>query len=158
MKNIDWVKLVISVLFPLTIGLIGSSFTMAAIPVWYEGLNKPAFNPPNEIFGPVWTFLYVLMGIAFYIVWNTKKHALKSIALSFFIFQIVLNLLWSFLFFGVKSPLLALIEIFVLWSMILVTLILFYWIKRQAGWLMVPYLAWVTFATILNFSIVVLNT
>ena len=140
-------------------GGIGSFFTIPAIPTWYAALNKPFFNPPNWIFGPVWTILYILTGIAMGIIANakTKDNKTKKNCYLLFISQLALNSLWSILFFGLKTPLLALLEIMVLLSIIILTTISFYKIKKEAAYLMYPYIAWVSFASILNLSIVLLN-
>ena len=151
-------KLVVAVFICQLAGVIGSIATFPSIPTWYATLNKPAFNPPNWIFGPVWTTLFTLMGIAAYLIWqigyqNPKvKQALKIFAL-----QLVLNSFWSILFFGLHNPLAAFIEIIVLWIAILTTIILFHRLSKAAGWLLVPYLLWVSFAALLNLTIVVLN-
>lgn len=137
---------------------IGSVFTTSAIDTWYTTLQKPFFNPPNWIFGPVWTLLYLMMGISLYIVWNTKTHTKeRRQGLSFFFVQLALNVLWSILFFGLKSPFLALLGILLLWVMIYLTIKNFFKISRTAGWLLIPYLVWVSFATVLNLSLVFLN-
>ncbi len=151
-------RLGISIILPLLAGLIGSFFVMPVIDLWYKELAKPSFNPPDWIFGPVWTFLYILMGIALYFVWqsDTEKKK-KKIAITFFAIQLGLNSLWSILFFGLRRPEAALIEIFILWLAILINLILFRKIKKFAGWLLLPYIIWVSFAAVLNFSIWQLN-
>ena len=136
----------------------GSAFTIGAIDTWYVTLNKPFFSPPNWVFGPVWTLLYLMMGISFYIFLNTKTNAKeKRLGLSLFYVQLALNALWSILFFGLKSQIAAFIGIILLWLAIFLTIRSFLQISKGAGWLLIPYLAWVSFATILNFSIVVLN-
>ncbi|MBI2084227.1 MAG: tryptophan-rich sensory protein [Candidatus Aenigmarchaeota archaeon] len=151
------IKLAISILIPLAVGFLGSLFTTPSIGTWYTTINKPAFNPPDWIFFPVWTTLFILMGISLYLVWenSTKKSGKRS----FYIFgiQLTLNLLWSILFFGMHKPLYALIDIAVLWVAILLTLLEFRKFSKTASLLLLPYLAWVTFATVLNFSIVLLN-
>jgi len=132
-------------------GILGSLVMVPAISGWYQTLVKPSFNPPNWLFGPVWTLLYFLMGISLYLIW-TRKGELK-----WFWAQLILNSLWSFLFFGLKSPGLALIEIVFLWLTILVTIKSFLKVYRPAAYLLYPYLAWVSFASILNFSVWILN-
>lgn len=148
-------KLIISVAIPLIAGFIGSIFTSNKIPSWYETLNKPAFNPPNWIFGPVWTTLFVLMGIALYLVWTSEQP--NNSALWFFGIQLGLNVLWSIFFFGTQSPLMAFIDIIILWFAILATIISFYAVSTTASYLLIPYILWVSFATILNWKIMVLN-
>lgn len=140
---------------PFIAGAVGSLFTFKAIPTWYAGLNKPSFNPPNAIFGPVWTLLYILMGIALYLVIIKNKKVKPAVV--FFIIQLILNSLWSIIFFGLKNPTGALMEIMVLWLAIIVTIFYFWKISRAAAYLLLPYLAWVSFASVLNYFIVILN-
>ena len=145
-------------LFPLGVGFIGSLLTEPAINSWYQGLIKPSINPSNEIFAPVWTFLFILMGISFYLVLINKSNKGKRESVIVFIVQLVLNLTWSFLFFFLKRPDLAFFEIIVLWVAILCNIIEFKKISRLASYLLFPYLAWVSFALILNFLIMRLNS
>lgn len=154
----DFFKLIISVVGCELVGLLGTLFTISSILTWYASLNKPSFSPPNWIFGPVWTLLYFLMGVSFYLIWKKdfKKKKVK-IASMFFASQLALNFLWSPVFFGLRAPLLALIIIIILWVLIFLTIKKFYFLSKWAAYLLVPYLLWVTFATILNASIVVLN-
>lgn len=156
MKKVSFIPLVLFVLVTQMAGIVGGLFTAPAIESWYAGLIKPTLSPPNWIFAPVWTLLYLLMGVAAYLVWkeNTKE---KNDALFLFFTQLVLNSLWSILFFALKNPGLALFEIAILWSLILATLVKFLRIKKWAGYLLIPYLAWVSFATYLNFMIWRLN-
>lgn len=151
------VKLLVSIIVPLAIGAIGSIATTANLNPWYASLEKPVFNPPNEIFGPVWTILYVLMGIALFLVWNAKAKQSKRRAFTFFGIQLALNLLWSLVFFGAQSPLIALFVIVALLVAIVLTAREFYAFSKPAMWLFVPYIAWVSFATALNVAIVLLN-
>jgi tryptophan-rich sensory protein len=151
------VKFIISIGLPFLAGGIGSAFTTPAIPNWYASINKPVFTPPGWVFGPAWTTLYILMGISFYLVWSKTNFVGYQRALLFFVIQLVLNALWSILFFGLRQPLYALMEILVLWVIILITLLQFYKIDKTAGLILLPYLAWVSFATLLNFFIVKLN-
>lgn len=141
------------------VGFLSSIPTRSSILNWYPTINKPFFNPPNWIFGPVWTLLYILMGIALGIIWSkhTKNNSETRTALWFFVFQLGLNALWSLLFFGLKNPLLAFIEIILLWLVIYETIKTFNKVDTVAGKLLYPYLAWVSFATILNGSILYLN-
>ena len=152
--QIDYIKLMVSVGACLIVGFVAGIWTSSSISSWYSTLNKPSFNPPNWLFGPVWTVLYILMGIALYLVWN--NHGSK-IAVMFFVIQLVLNFLWSFLFFSLKNSLIAFIEILVLLMMIVTTTIEFYPISAAAAYLMIPYILWVSFASVLNFSIYWLN-
>lgn len=155
--QIDYVKLIVSIGGCLIIGAIAGLFTSSSIESWYSKLNKPSFNPPNWIFGPVWTLLYVLMGISVYLVWTSESVSGSSLAITLFLIQLLLNFLWSFLFFYFKNPFIAFIEILLLLVMIIVTTIQFYPISTTAALLFIPYILWVSFATILNFSIWWLN-
>jgi tryptophan-rich sensory protein len=140
-------------------GLVGSIFTTPSIPTWYASLVKPAFSPPNYVFGPVWSILFLLMGISAYLVWKEGFGKKKvKIALKIFFVQLALNTLWSILFFGLKSPMVSLAEIILLWVLIFITIKKFYEISKIAGSLLIPYILWVTFASILNLSIVLLNS
>lgn len=139
-------------------GLMGSFFTAPAVKDWYPTLVKPSFNPPNWLFGPVWTTLFLLMGIALYLIWEKGLKEKKGKAVfDFFFLHLALNILWSALFFGLRNPLLGLVEIVVLWGVIAYLIKAFGRIDKRAGWLLVPYLAWVSFAAFLNFSIWKLN-
>ena len=139
-------------------GSSGSFFTYPNIATWYASLEKPFFTPPNWMFGPAWTTLFVLMGISIYLVWEkTGFRKDGRMALYLFVFQFALNILWSFLFFGLRSPLLGIADIVPLWLSILACVVVFGRIRRWAGYFMVPYLAWVTFATALNVSVWLLN-
>jgi tryptophan-rich sensory protein len=154
----DWKKLIISLFIPQLAGTIGSVFTSKTVTSWYTLLEMPWYQPPSWIFGPVWTLLFILMGISFYFVWKEgwEKTEVK-IAIGFFSFQLVLNVLWSFLFFWLRNPGYALIEIFILWITILGNIIIFYKVSKKAAYLLIPYLLWVTFAILLNFAIFRLN-
>lgn len=151
-------KLISSIFVCQLAGILGSIFTMEAIPSWYSTLNKPFFSPPNFVFGPVWATLYFLMGVAVFLVWDKGlKNPQHKVAVKLFGFQLVLNFFWSIIFFGLKLPLPALIEIIILWYLIFRIIRAFYPISKIASYLLWPYLAWVSFATILNLAIVVLN-
>lgn len=152
-----FLKLVISLSLPFIAGGIGSYFTYPAIGSWYLALEKPFFNPPNFIFAPVWTVLYILMGVSFYMVWTQKPSARQKTAIKYFLIQLVLNTTWSIVFFALKNPLLAFINILFLWLFIYLTLREFLVVKRPAGYLLLLYIFWVSFAAILNLSIVILN-
>ena len=152
-----WLKLIFAILISQLAGIIGSLFTITSTNSWYTTIIKPSFNPPNWIFGPVWTLLYLLMGISLYLILTTKKSKNRKIGLYLFFTQLVLNTLWSILFFGLQSPLFAFIEIIILWLAILLTIIYFYKINKKASYLLIPYILWVTFAAILNLSIYSLN-
>jgi benzodiazapine receptor len=155
MKNIY--KLIISLLIPQLAGGIGSIFTASSVKSWYLTLEKPAINPPSWVFGPVWTALFLLMGYALYLVWTAKTEKSKKWAYVIFGGQLVLNTLWSIIFFGFQNPGLACVEIWILWLAILANIVVFYRINRWAGYLLVPYIAWVSFAIYLNYSIWRLN-
>lgn len=148
----DLPKLIFSVGICLGVGILGSFFTASSIPTWYAGLNKPFFSPPNWIFAPVWTILYILMGYSLYLVWTKKKVP------AVFWIQLILNALWSIIFFGMKNPILALVDIAALWISIFLTIKAFLKINKLAGNLLIPYLVWVSFASVLNLFIVVLNS
>ena len=139
-------------------GFIGSLFTTPAIPTWYATLHKPWFTPPNWVFAPVWTALFILMGLALYLVWSRGMEQ-RSVRVAVFIFagQLVLNVLWSALFFGLHCPLCAFAGIIALWAAILLTIIYFWHVSAAAGILLLPYLFWVSFASILNFYMYHLN-
>ncbi len=171
------VKLIISILICEFAGAIGSIFTAPAIQSWYYFLNKPSFSPPSWLFAPVWTILFLLMGISLYLVWSkdflanvpaneAQKKAWNPLsgklwsgtwreenAALIFVLQLVLNILWSVLFFGLKSPGMALVEILMLWFAILYAIVNFYRISKPAAYLLLPYILWVSFAAFLNFAI-----
>ncbi len=153
-----FLKLLVSILLPFLAGFIGSVFTTPNIPTWYASLNKPILNPPNWIFGPVWTILYILMGISAFLIWNygLSKRDVKK-ALTIFIFQLFLNSIWSIFFFGFQSPLLAFFVIVILFLLILLMIFSFYKISKTAGMILLPYLFWVGFASYLNLAILILN-
>lgn len=150
-------KLIVSLALPLSLGAIAGIVTSDAIPDWYTTLNSPSFNPPNWLFGPVWSTLYVLMGISFYWVWSKPASKARNRAIVVFIAQLLLNFCWSFIFFYFHNIELALIEIIVLWISIFIMLRLFYSISPKASFINIPYLLWVTFATLLNASYYILN-
>jgi len=157
-KKSDPLMLLAFVLVSLFAGLLGSLFTFPSIPTWYATLQKPPFNPPNWVFGPVWTTLYLLMGIAAYLVYREgfDKKEVKA-AIYAFACQLCLNAAWSIAFFGLHSIAGGMATIVLLWLAIALNLVLFYRISRAAGLLLVPYLAWVSFASVLNFSVLLLN-
>ena len=156
MKKIS--KFIISILLCQVAGIVGSFFTTQSIDNWYVGIKKPFFNPPDSVFAPVWITLYVLMGVSLFIVWSKGLETRRSkSALSLFMAQLLLNSLWSFAFFGCSSPLVGLIVIILLWAAILLTIVSFYKISRIAALLLVPYIAWVSFAVVLNGAIFMLN-
>lgn len=155
----SWIKLIIGIIICLLAGYVGSLFTRPAIPGWYAALHKPSFIPPSGVFGPVWTCLYVLMGVALFLVWRAEKYTpRRRAALAVFALQLVLNILWSILFFGLRSPLAGLVDIICLWLTIIMTILLFFRISKSAAALLIPYLLWVSFAAVLNAAIILLNT
>jgi translocator protein len=157
MRKSNIYKLIFAIAICQVAGLVGSLFTAPAILGWYASLSKPTFNPPSWVFGPVWIFLYLLMGIALYLI-LVDKNKNKTLALWLFGIQLVLNSLWSIIFFGLQSPLYALIEIILLWVAIVFTIKQFWKLNVKAGALLFPYIAWVTFAMVLNYSIWQLNS
>ena len=159
MKPANIVKLVVCCAVPMLVGIMGSFFTTAdSLGNWYANLNKPPFNPPDWIFGPVWTTLYIMMGISAYLVWRKGlDDKVVRIVLVCFIVQLFLNAIWTPLFFGLHSPLLGLIDIVLFLNAVIVTIFACSKISRTASLLLVPYLAWVSFATVLNASIYLLN-
>lgn len=151
-------KLVIAIALPLVVGGLSGYATSGGVSTWYPTLVKPPFNPPAWIFGPVWTLLYITMGVAAFLVWRQGLAAEGvRLALAVFIIQLALNGLWSILFFGLQAPGWALVEIILLWLAIAATLVLFWRVVPAAGLLLIPYLAWVSFATVLNASLWWLN-
>ncbi len=152
-------KLIISILIPLLIGGTASFFTASSVNGWYAVANKPWFNPPNYIFAPVWTVLYIMMGIALYFVWQAKAipSNIKQTAIILFVVQLTLNFFWSLIFFKLQQPGWAFAEIIVMWLAILLTILWFGKISSAAAWLLVPYICWVSFATVLNYHIWQLN-
>jgi len=156
MSNV--LKFIIAICLPLLVGFTSSFFTITEIGSWYQTIQKPSWNPPNWIFGPVWTTLYILIGIAFFLVWKSHdEREIKKTAIILFAVQLVLNFFWSFIFFNQHQIGLAFAEILALWLMILLTIFAFARISKPAAWLLVPYISWVSFAAILNFTIWQLN-
>lgn len=162
-KNLNKMNRKVRILLVLTtcliVGFLSSKVTQQSISTWYPTLIKPIFNPPNWVFAPVWTVLFIMMGVSGGMIWNeidNKPEEVKK-AFSFFVIQLGLNALWSYLFFGLQNPLLSLIEIILLWLLIFETYNQFALINKTASKLLLPYLAWVSFASLLNFSIWWLN-
>jgi len=174
-------KFLISIIICEFAGIIGSFFTVPQINSWFKNLNKPSFSPPNWIFGPVWTILFVMMGISLYLVWSKKWEAKNKIGsekakswnslsdkfftgswqkaniILIFAFQLILNILWSVIFFGAQLPGVAFFEILMLWMAILFMIINFYRVSKLSGLLLVPYILWVSFAAVLNYALWILN-
>lgn len=151
MRVKSWGKLIGAVVLCEGAGIVGTIFTVSSIQNWYAFLNKPSFSPPNYLFGPVWTILYALMGIAFYLVRKNK------FAVKLFLAHLFFNAIWSIIFFGQHNIGLALIDILIMWVMIVAMIPRFYKIRKQASYLLLPYIMWVTFATALNYAVWVLN-
>jgi translocator protein len=137
---------------------VGSVFTARSVGTWYVELAKPSWTPPSWVFGPAWTLLYLMMAVSAWIVWRSGPPSAVAGPLGLFLSQLAVNVAWSVLFFGLRSPLLGLIDIGVLWLLIVATMIAFFRVSAVAGGLLVPYLAWVSFASALNFAIWRLNT
>ena len=154
----NFLKLIVAIAISELAGVIGAVFTVSAIPSWYEALAKPELAPPNWVFGPAWTTLYLLMGISALLVWR-KGFGLKNVQTALILFgvQLVLNTFWSIIFFGLRAPGAAFVTIILLWVTIFATIIAFSKISRPAAWLLVPYILWVSFAAYLNYSIWVMN-
>jgi translocator protein len=150
-------KILICSIACLLLGSLSGIATGEAVNGWYSQIIKPSWNPPGWIFGPVWSLLYLMMGAAFALVWHEREKSRKA-ALLLFLLQFVFNLLWSVLFFGIGRMDLALIEILVLWGLILLCIFSFYKVNKTAAYLLLPYLVWVSFASVLNATIVNLNT
>ena len=158
MFKLNYWKLAISIVACQLAGVIGSFATSSSVTTWYPELIKPTFNPPSWLFAPVWIILYALMGVALYMVWDKGiKTKQSKWAIKLFGFQLGLNSLWSVLFFGLKNPLLAFLEIIILWTAILLMIMAFRRISKPAAYLLIPYILWVSFAAILNFSLFYLN-
>jgi tryptophan-rich sensory protein len=155
--QIRFFRLVASLIICQLAGFIVAVFTTPAISGWYASIEKPAFNPPNWIFSPVWIFLYLLMGVTLYVLWQNLPKAEAKIALVFFAIQLGLNILWSLIFFGLKWPMLAFFEIIILWVFILLTMMKSYRVSRATAYLLLPYILWVSFAGLLNFFLWRLN-
>ena len=152
-----WSRFIISLAIPLAAGAIAGAVTAGNVNTWYPQLNKPPFNPPNWLFGPVWTILYIMMGICLYLIRMKPPSRIKSRAMRLFFVQLALNFIWSFLFFQWHLINLALVDISILWIAIVSCLLVFGKISKPVAWLFVPYLLWVSFAAILNASIYMLN-
>ena len=156
--SIQAAGLVASILICFAAAGMGGLATTSGLESWYGELNKPSWNPPNWLFGPVWSMLYTMMAIAAWMVWRRVRWPESRIAIGLFAFQLALNSLWSLLFFGMQRPGWAALEIVVLWVAILATIVAFWKHSKVAGGLLIPYLMWVSFATVLNFTIWRLNS
>jgi tryptophan-rich sensory protein len=156
-KSVNILKFIVSIVIPLGLGSVAGLVTSEAIPEWYASLNRPSFSPPNWLFGPVWTSIYILLGISLFLVWKQPSGSDRNKALFIFAVQMALNFAWTFIFFYFKMLQLALIEIVVLWFSILFMMFWFYKVKSLAAYLNIPYILWVTFATILTAGYYYLN-
>lgn len=151
-------KLIFSLVLPLIVGgLSGYLVSAETNGVWFTALTKPSFNPPSYLFGPVWTTLYILMGVSFYLIWNTPKTAFRQKAIGVFGIQLFFNFWWSILFFSFHQLLFSVVDILLIWVLIIYMITLFKKINPVAAYLQIPYLLWVTFASVLNISISFLN-
>jgi len=153
----SWISLVPFIVACFAGAGIGSFFTSTSVNTWYAQLRKPEWTPPNWIFGPVWITLYVLMAISAWLVWRSAEWSSVRFALTLFFIQLVLNTLWSVVFFGLRKVGPAFGEVLLLWMMIVATTVAFLRVSLLAAWLLIPYLAWVAFASYLNFRIWQLN-
>ena len=151
------VTLIICIALPLIIGSLSGIANIGGLNDWYIELKKPSFNPPGYLFGPVWTILYLLMGISLYLVWISPAGKIRQESLVIFGIQMMLNFAWSFIFFYFRQPGWALVDIVALWISIIIMIFFFYRVNRVAAMIQIPYLLWVSFATLLNASIWVLN-
>ena len=149
--------LIIFIIIAQSAGIIGSFFTAPSIEAWYVFLEKPSFAPPNWLFAPAWITLYTLMGIASFLVWQKRQFPRARSALYFYLGQLLFNALWSIVFFGMQSPFFGFLVILILWLLIFITMVKFWKTEKIAGLLFVPYILWVSFAAVLNFSIWQLN-
>jgi benzodiazapine receptor len=156
-RRTQWIGLIISIGVCLGAAGLGAALTVPEINGWYRTIVKPAWNPPDQIFGPVWTTLYIMMAIAAWLVWKPAGLRAAAGPLMLFAVQLVLNIAWSWIFFGLHRPGWAFVEVLILWVAIAATMLAFFQRSRAAGWLLVPYLAWVSFASFLNFTIWRLN-
>ncbi|PLX17005.1 MAG: TspO protein [Candidatus Muiribacterium halophilum] len=158
MNKKNTLRLILSIIICNLAGIFGAVFTKKSVSTWYTTLEKPSFNPPGWVFGPVWTVIYIMMGISLFYIWDSKDNKLKKKTLILFYIQLLLNGLWSFLFFGLRSPFYAFIDIILLLIFIFLTIAYSFKISRKISYLLLPYLLWVCFATLLNYKILVLNT
>ena len=157
MKPSNILPVIICIALPLIVGSVSGIATSGNITTWYATLNKPAFNPPNYLFGPVWTALYLIMGISLFMIWRSPPGDARNYALAIFVIQLVLNFGWSFIFFHFKQVGWAFFEIILVWISVLAMIIIFHRINKTAAFLQVPYLLWVSFASVLNGSVWWLN-
>ena len=150
-------KCILCILLCIGLGSISGIASGTGLTEWYQTLNKPFFQPPSWVFGPAWTILYTLMGIAIARIWHQPASSMKTTAVRLFVIQFIINLIWTPIFFALQQPLIALIIIIIMWILILLTIRSFKKLDSTAAYLLVPYIMWVSFATVLNASIVYLN-
>lgn len=156
--KINYKRLIISLTLPQLAGIVGSFFTTSAIPTWYATLQRPSFSPPNWLFGPVWVTLYILMGISIYLIWQKiEQNKTARGAMWLFWIHLFFNAIWSIIFFGLQNPGLAFINIIIIWLLIIALMVKFWKVNRWATYLLIPYLLWVSFASVLNYFIWYLN-
>ncbi|MBC7652772.1 MAG: tryptophan-rich sensory protein [Deinococcales bacterium] len=153
MARFNFPKLAASFLLTVGLGTLSSIFTASEITTWYATLIKPSYNPPNFLFAPVWVILYTLMAISFYLIWDKEPSQKRDKALTLFIIQLVFNILWSFIFFNQHEIFLAFLDIVLMWFFIVLSMVSFYKINPKASLLLVPYIIWISYATVLNFAI-----
>jgi tryptophan-rich sensory protein len=151
------IKLLFLIIICEGVGLLGTIFTLPSITTWYMALNKAPFNPPSWIFGPAWTTLYFLMGVSIFLILQKKLKKQRTFLVTLFAVQLFLNFLWSVIFFGWHLPFVALLEIGLLWISIMLLVIDFWKFSKLAALLLIPYLCWVSFASVLNLFVVLLN-
>jgi benzodiazapine receptor len=151
------IKLLVLILICEGVGFLGTIFTISSIPTWYVALHKASFNPPSWIFGPAWTTLYLLMGVSLFLILQKKLKKQRNFLLILFSVQLFLNFLWSVIFFGMHLPLVALLEISLLWISIALLIVDFWKFSKSAAILLIPYLCWVSFASVLNLFVALLN-
>ena len=157
-NKLDWALLPVFVIIPFLLAFVGQLLSGSMPNAWYNQLDKPPFNPPAWLFGPVWTLLYISMGLAAWLVWRDRRNHRVAQPLAIFVIQLLINVSWSPVFFGLQNPGLAFVVIIVLWVAILLTTRAFFRVSRLSGWLMVPYLGWVSFAAVLNWFLWRLNS
>lgn len=159
LKLLKFFRLILCILAVVMLGSIGAFFSIPAIPTWYAKLSKPAFVPPNALFGPVWTLLFILIGISLFLVLEegVSKKKMSITPILIFIVQMILNIFWSVFFFGLRSPLLGFIDIILLDATVIWMTLNYYKIRKEATYLLIPYIVWILFATYLNLSILILN-
>lgn len=152
------IAFVVNIALPLAVGAVGAFFTASSVKTWYTTLAKPSFNPPNGIFPPVWTSIFILMGISAYLVWQ-KRHTISHLprTIAIYLIQLILNLMWSFIFFYAHQIGVALVEIVFLLIIVIINATVFYKINKLAGLLFIPYILWLGFATVLTYNIFTLN-